>query len=157
MDKLTQERRDRVDRRRAALRSVFYGSFNPRRRTPPRRADESRFHSLDWHSPHLLVVAICILLLSFVDAFLTLVLLTGGAEEVNPLMEAIIYKSVGVFAALKMTLTGVGLVVMVTLARYRFMRMLRVEWALYGVLVAYVCLISYEVWMLQAPLDLPSF
>jgi hypothetical protein len=86
MDKLTQERRDRVDRRRAALRSVFYGSFNPRRRTPPRRADESRFHSLDWHSPHLLVVAICILLLSFVDAFLTLVLLTGGAEEVNPLM-----------------------------------------------------------------------
>jgi len=157
MDNVTHERRDRVERRRAGLRSLFYGSFNPRRRTPPRRADESRFHSLDWHSSHLLVVSISILLLSFVDAFLTLVLLTGGADEVNPIMAAIIYKSVGVFAALKMSLTGVGLVVMVILARYRFMRLVRVEWVLYGVLVTYLCLISYEVWMLQVPIDLPNF
>jgi hypothetical protein len=104
----------------------------------------------------LLVVSISILLLSFVDAFLTLVLLTGGADEVNPIMAAIIYKSVGVFAALKMSLTGAGLVVMVILARYRFMRVMRVEWVLYGVLLTYACLIGYEVWMLKAPIDLPN-
>ncbi len=91
------------------------------------------------------------------DAFLTLVLLTEGAEEVNPIMAAIIYKSVGLFAALKMSLTGIGLVVMVFLARYRFMRLVRVEWVLYGVLAAYICLISYEVWLLKVPVDLPSF
>ena len=105
----------------------------------------------------MLAVSISILLLSVVDAFLTLVLLTGGADEVNPIMAAIIYKSVGLFAALKMSLTGVGLVVMVILARYRFMRLVRVEWVLYGVLVAYICLIGYEVWLLKGPIDLPSF
>jgi hypothetical protein len=157
MTQLTHERRDRVDRRRPGWRSVLYGSFNPRRRTPPRRLDESRFHSLDWHSAHLLAVSISILLLSVVDAFLTLVLLMGGADEVNPIMAAIIYKSVGLFAALKMGLTGVGLVVMVMLARYRLMRLVRVEWVLYGVLAAYICLICYEVWLLKGPIDLPSF
>jgi hypothetical protein len=56
-----------------------------------------------------------------------------------------------------MSLTGVGLIVMVILARYRFMRLVRVEWVLYGVLAAYTCLISYEVWLLELPIDLPSF
>src|SRR5450755_849793 len=99
--RLTHERRDRADRRLRVWWSVCYGSFNPRRRTPPRRRDDSRFHSLDWHSAHLLAVAIGILLSSVVDAFLTLVLLQGGAAEVNPIMALVIYRSVAAFAALK--------------------------------------------------------
>jgi len=31
------------------------------------------------------------------------------------------------------------------------MRLLRVEWVLYGVLVAYIGLIGYEIWMLKSP------
>lgn len=152
---LTKERRDRADRRRRAWWSVCYGSFNPRRRTPPRRLEDSRFHSLDWHSSHLLAVAIGILLLSVVDAFLTLVLLQGGANEVNPIMALLIYRSVTAFAALKTAMTGASVILMVILARYRFLRILRVAWVLYGVLAAYVGLIGYEVWMLKGPLDLP--
>jgi hypothetical protein len=135
---------------------VWYGSFNPRRRTPPRRVEDSRFHSLDWHSSHLLAVAICILLLSVSDAFLTMLLLQGGASEVNPVMAALIYRSVAMFAALKMGMTGLGVVLMVFLARYRFMRLLRVEWALYAVLTAYVGLICYEFWLIKGPIDLPT-
>jgi hypothetical protein len=150
-----QERRNRVDRRRRAWWSVLYGSFNPRRRAAPRRLDDSRFHSLDWHSAHLLAVAIGILLLCVVDAFMTVVLLQGGAYEVNPFMAALIYRSVAWFAALKMGLTGAGITLMVILARYRFLRLLRVEWVLYGVLTAYGGLVAYEVWMLKGPLDLP--
>ena len=133
----------------------MYGSFTPRRRAPPRREGDSRFHSLDWHSSHLLAVAIGILLLSVLDAFLTMVLLQGGADEVNPVMASLIYRSVAMFAALKMGMTGAGVLLMVILARYRFMRLLRVEWVLYGVLIAYVSLISYEVWMLEGSVDLP--
>jgi hypothetical protein len=145
---LTNERRDRADRRRRVWWSVCYGSFNPRRRAPPRRLDESRFHSLDWHAAPLLAAAVSILLLSVVDAFLTLVLLQGGAAEVNPIMGTLIYSSVAVFAALKMAMTSIGIILMVVLARYRFMRLLRVEWVLYGVLITYVSLVSYEVWIL---------
>jgi hypothetical protein len=152
---IAQERRHSADRRRQPWWSVCYGSFNPRRRAPPRRLDDSRFHSLDWHSAHLLAVAISILLLCVADAFMTVVLLQGGANEVNPIMAAVIYRSVALFAALKMGLTGVSITLLVILARYRFFRLMRVEWVLYGVLAAYVSLIGYEVWMLKGPLFLP--
>jgi hypothetical protein len=147
----TYERRGATDRRRRVWWSVCYGSFNPRRRTPPRRLEESRFHSLDWHSAHLLAVAIGILLLCVADAFLTLVLLQGGAFEVNPIMALLLGRSVAAFAVLKLAMTGAGTVSMVILARYRFMRLLRVEWALYGVLIGYATLIGYEIWMLESP------
>jgi len=152
----SNERRARADRRDRVWWSVWYGSFNPRRRTPPRRLDDSRFHSLDWHSSHLLAVAISILLLSVSDAFLTVTLLQGGADEVNPVMAALIYRSVAMFGALKMGMTSLGVVLMVFLARYRFMRLLRVEWVLYGVLIAYAGLIYYEIWMIKGPVDLPT-
>jgi hypothetical protein len=58
---------------------------------------------------------------------------------------------VAAFAALKLAMTGAGTVSMVILARYRFMRLLRVEWVLYGVLIAYATLIGYEIWMLNSP------
>ena len=86
---------------------------------------------------------------------MTVVLLQGGAYEVNPLMAALIYRSVALFAALKMGMTGVSITLMVILARYRFFRLLRVEWVLYGVLIGYGSLIGYEVWMLKGPLVLP--
>src|SRR6185437_13934105 len=148
--RLPPERRGRTDRRRRIWWSICYGSFNPRRRAAPRRRDESKFHSLDWHSRHLLAVAIAISLLCVGDAFLTLVLLQGGAFELNPLMAELLYRSVAAFAAWKMAMTGTSIVLMVVLARYRFMRLLRVEWVLYGVLMSYAGLIGYEVWLLKS-------
>jgi len=150
-----REGRHRTDRRRRPWWSVFYGSFNPRRRTPPRRLGDSRFHSLDWHSAHLLAVAIGILILCTVDALMTVTLLQSGAYELNPFMASLIQRSVTLFAILKMGLTGAGIFMMVILARYRFLRLLRVEWALYGVLIAYAVLITYELWMLKASVYLP--
>jgi hypothetical protein len=153
----TDERRNRPDRRRRVWWSVLYGSFRPRRRRPPRRVDDSRFHSLDWHGAHLLAVSIGILILNVADAFLTLTLLSGGAIEVNPFMAALVSRNVAVFAGLKTAMTGISVVLMVVLARYRFMRVVRVEMALYGVLLAYVLLIGYEFWILQRFLDVRPF
>jgi Domain of unknown function (DUF5658) len=150
------DRRDRPDRRLRVWWSVVYGSFNPRRRRPPRRLNDSRYHSLDWHAAHLLAVAIGILLLSVADAFMTITLLSGGAVEVNPVMAVVVYKSAALFAGLKMAMTGMGVMLMVFLARYRFMRVVRVEMVLYAVLVAYVGLMGYEYWMLRELFDIPG-
>jgi hypothetical protein len=152
---LKDERRSPFDRRHRIVWSVLYGSFNPRRRRLPRRLDESRFHSLDWHGAHLLAVSIGILILSVADAFLTVTLLSRGAVEVNPIMALLVHSNVGAFAALKMAMTGFGVVLMVCLARYRFMRVVRVELVLYVVLMAYVILIRYEIQMLKKVLVLP--
>jgi Domain of unknown function (DUF5658) len=147
------DRRERHDRRHRVWWSVIYGSFNPRRRRPSRRLLEDRYHSLDWHDAHLLAVAIGILLLSAADALMTLRLLDVGADEVNPIMAAVVYRSAAVFATVKMTLTGLGVIVMVMLARYRFMRMVRVDVVMYAVLVAYSALLTYEFWMLRKLID----
>jgi hypothetical protein len=143
------DRRERTDRRTRAFWSVLYGSFNPRRRRPARRLNDSRFHPIDWYSARLLAVSIGILLFSAADAFLTSILLLHGADEINPIMAILVYRSVAAFAAFKMTMTGLGLLVMVFLARYRFMRVLPVELVMYAVLGVYAWLIGYEIWMLK--------
>jgi Domain of unknown function (DUF5658) len=148
------DRRNRTDRRLRVVWSIFYGSFNPRRRRPARRLDDSRFHPIDWYSAHLLAVSIGILLLSATDAFLTGILLLHGANEVNPIMAVLVYRNVATFAAFKMAMTGVSIVGLVFLSRYRFMRVLRVDLVLYAVLVVYFCLIGYEIWMLHGSSDL---
>jgi hypothetical protein len=148
------DRRNRFDRRHRVFWSILYGSFNPRRRRPARRLNDPRFHPMDWYSAHLLAVSLGILLLSAADAFLTGVLLVHGAYEVNPIMALLVYRSVAAFAAFKMAMTGVSILVMVFLSRYRFMRVLRVDLVLYLVLGIYAWLIGYEIWMLKDPGDL---
>ncbi len=128
---------------------MWYGNFNPRRRRPPRRGEETRFSPPDWHEPHLFAVAIGIVLLSVADAFMTVTLLANGAIEVNPVMAAVVYKSAALFASIKMALTGVGVITMVLLARYRFMRLVRVQVVLYAVLLGYLSLLTYEYLMLR--------
>ena len=152
------ERRNHADRRHRVFWSAVYGSFNPRRRRPPRRLDDSRYHALDWHSAHLLAVSLGILILSVADAFMTLRLISEGAVEVNPLMALFVeHGEIAMFAALKMAMTGVSVMLMVFLARHRFMRMVRVEVILYGILVAYMVLIGHELGMLQRVADLVIF
>ncbi len=152
------ERRSRANRRHRIFWSVVYGSFNPRRRRPPRRLDDSRYHSVDWHSAHLLAVSLGVLILSVADAFMTLRLISDGAVEVNPLMALFVADgNIATFAALKMAMTGVSVMLMVFLARHRFMRMVRVEVILYGILVAYMVLIGHELGMLQGVADLRIF
>jgi hypothetical protein len=149
------ERRNRTDRRHRVFWSVFYGSFNPRRRRPARRLNDSRFHPIDWYSAHLLAVSVGILLLSAADAFLTAILLLHGADEVNPIMALLVYRSVAMFAAFKMAMTGISIVGLVFLSRYRFMRVIRVDLVLYVVLMVYAWLIGHEIWMLKGSSDLP--
>jgi hypothetical protein len=148
------ERRNRTERRNRRVWSIWYGSFNPRRRSHPRRTDDHRFHSLDWYSAHLLAVAIGISLLSMADAFLTLTLLNGGADEMNPIMSALLYRSATAFTVFKMASTGICVVALVALSRHRFMRVLRVEVIIYVVLGTYVSLIGYELWLLNKPPDI---
>ena len=156
-DPAADDRRAGVERRRRLWWSMLYGSFRPRRRSLARRGDDSRLHMVDWHAAPLLAAAIGILVLSMTDAFMTVTLLANGAIEVNPIMANMIYRSVALFAAVKMTLTGASVVFLVVLAHYRFLRRVRVEWAIYGVLLGYGSLIAYEIWLMGGFAALPFF
>ena len=145
-----RDRRGRPDRRRRFWWSLLYGGISPRRRRPARRHADARFQAVDWHAPHLWAVSIGILILSGVDAFLTVRLLSGGAVEINPFMALFVEGNGAVFAGMKMAITGICVALMVLLAGYRFMRVVRVDAILYCVLGAYILLVGHEMEMLRA-------
>lgn len=141
------ERRRANDRRRVTLWSLLYGGVRPRRRTA-RREDEDSRTLVDFHDRYLMVIAVGILLLSCADACLTLTLLTLGAQEVNPVMARLIYTDVAWFAGVKIGLTGIGVVVLVTLSRFKVFGRIRVLSTLYFSLAAYTALVLYELALL---------
>jgi len=141
------ERRRSADRRHVTLRSFLRGGVTPRRRGG-RRTGEHHL-PIDWHEPYLLFLSLMILLLSVADAFLTITLIMGGAQEANPFLAFVLRDHPNLFAVVKMTLTGVGVLVLVAVARSRLFRVMRVGAVLQGLFVAYVALIAYEWWMLR--------
>ena len=142
------ERRCGYDRRRTGINTFLRGGFTPRRRNGGRRQDDQALF-IDWHEPHLLFLAVAILLLSFSDAFMTLVLLSAGAHEANPVMDFVLQEKPQLFAAVKMALTGGGVLVLVACARATVFRVIRVSSVMHWCLFAYAALIAYELWLLQ--------
>ena len=121
--------------------------MTPRRRGG-RRVDEQHL-PVDLVEPYLFFLSLTILLLSVADAFLTLTLIMGGAREANPFLAYILRDLPEWFAAVKMGLTGAGVLVLVAMARSRVFRIMRVGFVLQGIFVVYVALIAYEWWALR--------
>lgn len=141
-----EERREKQERRTLTLGTFLRGSMNPRRRGD-RRYDDS--YHIDWHEPDLLFLSVTIVLLSVVDALLTVTLLRHGGREVNPFLDYVLTNHSGLFAIVKMLLTGGGVLVLVAMARARVFRVIRAKSVLQWCLLAYVVLIGYEMWLLS--------
>lgn len=141
------ERRRGPDRRTSVLRALVLGSMRPRRQGP-RRSGEQRLGAVDWHHPWWLAVATLIVALSCADAALTLLLINQGAYEVNPLLATLVRGSAAAFIAVKVGLTGIGIVCLTMLARLKAFGRLPVPLILYAVLAGYVVLIVYELALL---------
>lgn len=141
-------RRAGADRRRRHLHGLWTGSFQ-RRRIAPRRTTDRGIASVDWHHPQWLAVSILILLLCAGDAFMTLTLISLGAQEVNPIMRPLVLGSGPAFALWKMGLTSLGVVTLVIIARLRAFGWLPIGAVLYTVLGGYIALIVYEFWLLE--------
>jgi hypothetical protein len=107
---------------------------------------------LDWHQPQWLAVAVLIVVLSCVDAALTLSLMSHGAYEVNPLMAPIVGGSALVFTLIKVGLTAGGVVLLTLAARMRAFGRIPVAFLLYAVLIGYGTLVVYELKLLEETL-----
>lgn len=139
------ERRQGVpERRRRMLYGLVYGGLNPRRRAGRRAVDHHR-PVVDWHGPGLFASCVTVLLLCVADAFLTLWLLSSGAFEANPVMALVVYGSARVFALTKVGLTGMGMLMVVAVARFRVVGELRAATLLHATVAIYVLLVGYEV------------
>jgi hypothetical protein len=142
------ERRRYSERRRGRLGAYLEGALNPRRRAG-RRSEDQIYPIIDWHSSRVLALVLGILGLSMMDGAMTIVLMSHGASEANPVMALLLPHSPGLFAAIKLTLTASGIVVLVVCSRMRLFRRISGESLLYAVLFAYIALITYELRLLS--------
>jgi hypothetical protein len=147
------DRRSGTERRQKTMAAYWHGGLHPRRRSG-RRASDSHYPIIDWYPPRLLAPALAILGLCVLDGLLTVLLMTHGAVELNPVMAAFLPHDLGWFAAIKLALTSMGLFILVACSHMRLFRTIPGEVLVYLVLVGYACLIAYELKLLElAPLD----
>ena len=137
------DKRAEADRREFSWRTVFYGFMRSRRRDYRRTRDDEVIF-LDWHHPWLFFLATGMMLLSCADAFLTLQLIDRGMIEVNPFMNAVIAHSTVLFTSTKLSMTAFGILVLVFLAKSRFLNRFRTGAFLTVFFSFYACLVCYE-------------
>ncbi|MCH7829852.1 MAG: hypothetical protein IIB75_04720 [Proteobacteria bacterium] len=137
------DNRSDYDRRFFTWRTVVFG-FVRSRRLVNRRAEDEDVIFLDWHHPWLFFLATGTMLLSCVDAFLTLQLLDRGMVEVNPFMQAALSQGTLLFTSTKLAMTGFGILVLVFLAKARFLNRIRTGILLTVFFSCYACLVCYE-------------
>lgn len=132
-----------IDRRGFSWRTVFFG-FARSRRHNLRRTEDAEALFLDWHHPWLFFLAVGTMIMSCIDAFMTLQLLQHGMIEANPIMAAILGHGTMAFAASKITMTGISILTLVFLAKTRFLNRVRAGLFLTFFFSFYACLICYE-------------
>jgi len=135
------------DRRQPSLKTVL-GSLSRYRRRHLRREDDNLNSYTDWYGHWPFAATFTIILLCFADAFLTIVLLSKGAVELNGLMDWLIQKDTHTFTVVKMSMTGAALVVLVMHFNFRIYRFIAVRYLVYALVPLYSLLIFHELTML---------
>ena len=150
-ENINNDNRVIAERRAFTWRTVVYGFIRSRRRDSRRSGDGEPLFT-DWHHPWLFFLATGIMVMSSLDAFLTLQLIERGAYEANPVMAAAMDRGIASFAVSKMALTGLGILALVFLARVMVFNRLRTGLILTGFFSFYAVLICYEFVNLMAHL-----
>ena len=138
------DRRQLPDRRRNSTKSVSIYTLWGRRKKA-RRVEEAEDYYVDRYELRYLFLIISILILCFMDAFLTIILLQLGAEELNPFMLIFIEKDVVLSMVVKYVITALSLLCILMHKNFRIFRNLRVHSLIYFVLSLYIALVVFEI------------
>jgi hypothetical protein len=133
--------RSGTDRRRLSLRSLVYGAWRGRRVAERRTGTPAGY--VDRYPSSVVLAAVALFTLAMADAYGTLVLLEAGAQEVNPVMEALLQAEPAWFVPLKLAITAVGVLLLVLHKNFSLGQIPALK-LLYGLLGLYGCLVAYE-------------
>jgi len=143
MSEAIVDKRATMGRRVFTWKTIVFGFARSRRRNLRRELDAEVIF-LDWHHPWLFFLAVGTMIMSCLDAFMTLQLLERGMVEANPVMAAILGQGTTTFAVSKMLMTGTSILILVFLAKSRFLNRFRTGLFLTVFFSLYACLICYE-------------
>ncbi|MGD9346704.1 MAG: DUF5658 family protein [Candidatus Aminicenantes bacterium] len=137
------DRRQLPDRRHTSTKSLSIYTLRGRRKKA-RRIEEAENYYVDRYEFRYLFLIISILVLCFLDAFLTVILLQLGAKELNPFMLILIEKDVVLSMIIKYVITAFSLIFILVHKNFRIFKNLRVHALIYFVLTLYVALVLFE-------------
>jgi hypothetical protein len=140
---MKSERRVVTDRRTSATKPFSFYTFRGRRRKS-RRHDERQNYYVDRYNVRYLILVVAILILCFLDAYLTLLLLQVGAIELNPFMLYFIKKDVVLSMVVKYIMTAAALIIFLVHKNFRVFGGLRVRNLIYAILAVYSGLVLFE-------------
>ncbi|MCU0867092.1 MAG: DUF5658 family protein [Planctomycetes bacterium] len=122
-----------------------YALFGGRRRTV-RRDDEREGAFVDVHGPRVLAVALAIVALNLLDAWFTLLFLSHGGEELNPMVQLVLDMGGHPWPFLLLKTVGIGLACALLVVTKHFRP---ARWGLAIVLVGYSVLLCWHLYLLQ--------
>jgi hypothetical protein len=114
------------------------------RRAGGRRVGEQQAVFVDRHGPGLLAVGLAIVVLNVLDAWFTLLLLSMGGREMNPLVQAILDWSVPAFLLFKTAGIGVCVGFLALTKNFRAARI-----GMGVVLGGYALLLGWHLYLLE--------
>lgn len=137
------ERRQLSDRRVRSTplfsKYIFIG-----RRRGARREGEAGSYYVDRYELRYLFVIAAILVLCFMDAYMTLTLMRYGGLELNPFMLILMDKDIVLALVIKYLITVFCLVFFLVHKNFRIFGRIRIQALLYGVLLLYGTLVALE-------------
>jgi hypothetical protein len=144
------ERRSSRDRRQRQI-SIFKKLFYRGLRESTRRAeDRNGIIVFDRYKPSLVVSIIIVLSLSLLDALLTLILLSHGAKELNPVMRYYLNHVTLAFIFVKYGLTVLPMLIILfakeaLITRYR----INIGIIFYAIITCFGTVIAWELYLLS--------
>lgn len=141
------ERREQHDRRRHSWRTITYCGLAGRGRRRCARRSGCDYY-LDWYDPKLVFTGIAVMVMSYLDALFSLMLLDRGAEEANFFMARLMQTSDELFIAIKLAVTALAVICLMMHAHFRIWRIISVKHLLQAIVILYGMLIGYELILL---------
>lgn len=142
------DRRSGTDRRKEMTswrQMMFYGQ----RQTVRRQIDRSKLTWVDKYSSKLFFSILTVVLLSMLDAILTLFLINNGATEVNPFMAYCLSHGPSAFILIKYAITCISVLILLILSNVFILRFNIHTRAIFPYVIgAFGCVILWELFLI---------
>jgi hypothetical protein len=143
------EKRNGKERRTHQFPQWRYLLFSGKRAKARRKEDRHRTFYFDRYSSNLFAAIVAILMLSVLDALLTLYLIDNGSTELNPVMSYFIEYGPFVFMGAKYFLTCTGVIILLLFRNVLRKRSITHTQHLFSyIIVAFTTVIAWELYLI---------
>lgn len=140
-----------IDRRTNNKARLKYLLFNGRRERSRRDEDSGKAFIFDRYNQKFFLAITAILILSVLDAVLTLIVIQRGAKELNPVMAYFLEHGTSTFIVAKYILTSVGVLILLIFKNVFLTRLKIYTHSLFPcVIFVFITVIAWELFLIYS-------